>query len=285
MKNSQLSLITVLIGSFAVIGQANAATIDFPDFSDVSAWQLNGNTTTANNGSQDVLRLTSGLTQSGSGFLSNTISLDNGASFSARFQFQITNPIGLIDAADGVRGADGIVFAVQTQSNTAGGTGQGIGYGGISNSLGIEFDTWDNTLNDGVQDGNNGNHIGINLNGSVDSQVLTPIAQTFNDGSVYTAWVDYNGTTDWLEVRFADTNTRPETASASLNVNLVNILGATDAFVGFTSGTGDAANTHDILNFTFTDDFEPIDVTTPEPSAILGLIGVSLLSVVTRKRK
>ncbi len=42
-------------------------------------------------------------------------------------------------------GADGIVFGLQPLSTSAGSTGQGIGLGGVSPSIGVEFDTYQNT--------------------------------------------------------------------------------------------------------------------------------------------
>jgi len=214
--------------------------------------------------SSAVLRLTpSARFQSRSSFLRNAITLENEASFSSFFQFRISNSQGAGDA-DG-RGADGIVFAIQTLSNTAGGLGGGIGFRGIPSSLGIEFYTYNN----GVAAGDpNGNHIGIDLNGSVSSVATAPITPILNNGNVYSAWVDYNGITDNLEVRFADTTTRPITPLLSRTVDLISVLGQSSAFVGFTSGTGAGYNNHDILNFAFTNNFEPISVTpipTPPP--------------------
>jgi hypothetical protein len=89
-----------------------------------------------------VLRLTNGFGPGSSAFLTNTFSLASNASFSTLFRFQILNPVGIGDS-DGA-GADGIVFAIQTVSNTAGGGGGGIGFQGISPSVGIELDTFNN---------------------------------------------------------------------------------------------------------------------------------------------
>lgn len=75
------------------------------------------------------------LCWSGGAFLTNAISLANDASFGTAFSFQITNPFNT--------GAGGIVFVVQTVANNVGGGG-GIGYAGRANSVGVEFDTWDN---------------------------------------------------------------------------------------------------------------------------------------------
>ncbi|GFE71104.1 L-type lectin-domain containing protein [Chroococcus sp. FPU101] len=282
MLTKKLSLVTAsLLGIFSaplVAQTASAATILFPDFSDVSNLQLNGNATTVVSDGQSVLRLTPSLPlQSGSAFVKDAVSLSNEASFSAFFQFRISNPAGIGD--NDRQGADGLVFVIQTVSDTAGGIGGGLGYASIDNSLGIEFDTFDNG---DLVDDFDGNHIGVNLNGSIISNPLVPVTPLLNNGTIYSAWIDYNGATDTLEVRFSDTTTRPNAALISKTVDLVNVLEQTDAFVGFTAGTGAGYNDHDILNLTFVDEFAPIvpaAPSVPEPRAILGLLTIGLLGV------
>jgi PKD repeat protein len=256
-----------------VAAPVNAAqtTVTFTDFSDKSSLQLNGDTALQNPAGQAFLRLTSGLGKSGSAFLKQAINLADGASFSTRFAFQITAPVGCTDT-DGVQGADGITFVVQTVSNTAGGAGGGIGYAELPDSVAAEFDTWNN----GSVDDNNGNHVGIDLEGSIDSVgAVTPVSPPFNDGNVWNAWVDYDGTTDLLEVRVSQGADRPLAATTFTTVDLPTILGnPTDgpkstAFVGFTSGTGCAGGNHDILSWTFINDFNPVGLNAP-PDANAG---------------
>lgn len=199
-----------------------------------------------------MLRLTNTVSQAGSAFLAEAITLANDASFSSFFVFEISDPVGASDA-DGV-GADGLVFVVQTVSNTAGGSGGGIGYFGLNNSVGVEFDTWDN----GANDGSNGNHVGIDINGDTNSVVRANISPRMNDGGNWYAWVDYEGVTNTLEVRLSQVNVRPAGATLSHVVDLAAVLGQTDAFVGFTSGTGAAGGKHDIRSWTFINEFQPI---------------------------
>lgn len=246
-----ISLLLAVVATTAAAQQ----TINFPNFCTTSAFTLNGITATLNPNAQCVLRLTNGFGPSGSAFLTNTFSLASDASFSTFFSFQIPNPVGIGDA-DGA-GADGIVFTVQTVSNTAGGGGGGIGYQGISPSVGVEFDTYNN----GGQDQNSGNHIGIDLNGSVSSVALTPIPGRFNDGNAWFAWVDYNGVTDLLEARVSSTAARPAAANVSTTVDLPAILGTTNAFVGFTSGTGAGGGTHEIVSWNLVGAFAPVGQT------------------------
>jgi legume-like lectin family protein len=261
MKSKVLGLSLVLAATAGAVSAQQ--TINFPNFCDTSSFTLNGTAAGLNPNSACVLFLTSGLGQSGSAFLTNTFSLASDASFSAFFSFKIPNPVGSSDV-DGV-GADGIVFAVQAVSNTAGGAGGGIGFSGISNSVGVELDTWNN----GGGDANSGNHIGIDLNGDVNSVALTPIPGRFNDGNVWYVWVDYNGVTDLLEARVSSTPARPAAASVSTTVNLPAILGTTNAFVGFTSGTGAAGGDHQIVSWNMIGTFAPIGGT-PTPTPLPG---------------
>lgn len=264
--NLSLPLKSLLLSSLALVATTQASSIDFNDFSSVSGLTLNGSTAQAGN----VLRLTpaSGW-QSGSAFSTTTLALNNLNSFSTRFQFQITGSGGIGD--ENGSGADGLVFVVQTVSNNVGGAGGGIGYQGINPSVGIEFDTYNN----GGWDDNNGNHVGVDLNGNIDSVVQAGVLPRFNDGNIWTAWVDYNGSTNQLEVRVNQTGLRPGGATLTHNVNLATLLGTPNAYVGFTSGTGAAWGNHDILNWEFESNYAPIG-SVPEGSSTLPLLALGL---------
>lgn len=283
-KTTTLLVFTAALYSLAM-SPAQGALVNYQNFNDLSAFTLNGVTGTINTGGQGVigttgdrvLRLTNDLSQSGSAFLTNPFSLAADASFSSYFEFQFT------DQQNG--GADGIVFTVQTVANTAGGAGGGIGYQGLSPSVGVEFDNWNN----GGGDGNNDNHAGINVNGSMASVVRADsLPALLDSGSIFHAWVDYNGANDLLEVRLALSDTRPGTALMSYTVDLAALLGTTDAFIGFTSGTGAAGADHDIRRWVFTGEFNPIEDpnnpgnggTVPEPGS-LALISLGLLGLVS----
>jgi Bacterial lectin len=80
------------------------------------------------------------------------------------FQFRFTDP-------GGIDPADGITFVLAATSTGLGAGGGQIGYGGVPNSVAIEFDTF----NTGGGDGNSSNHVGIDTNGVLTDTSLTNV--------------------------------------------------------------------------------------------------------------
>ncbi len=96
------------------------------------------------------------------------------------FDYKFNVYLGCLDQ----EGADGIVFVLQPISTSLGTSGQGLGFGGISPSVGITIDTWQNVdFGDPSFD-----HIGIYKNGDVnnyDNNVLVPPVSVLpNDGNI-----------------------------------------------------------------------------------------------------
>ena len=69
-------------------------------------------------------------------------------------------------------GADGIVFGFQPVSTSIGSVGEGLGFGGVQPSIGIEFDTWQNNN----QSDPSFDHVAIISNGIVNHSSSTNLA-------------------------------------------------------------------------------------------------------------
>jgi hypothetical protein len=220
-----------------------AAQINYPDFSQTSGLTFNGASAAVNNGvdAAPVVRLVpASFNNGGSTFASGAVCVSG---FSSQFQFRITGagPVGSPDAFGQV-GADGLTLTLARGPNALGGFGGGLGYDGLTPSVAVEFDTWFNAGFDP-----DSNHVGINVNGSFASVIAQPVAGRFDDGSLWTAWVDYDGLT--LEVRVNNTGVRPAVANVSLPIDIPAVLGSATAFAGFTASTGAAFGSHDIVNW------------------------------------
>lgn len=272
-------MLTAAAAAVLAAAPASAQSFSYDGFADTTGLQINGNAATATDAqNRSVLRLTpADFAQAGSAFSTTQIQLGADASFSTAFTFNINTNL-----QGGLGSADGFVFVVQPNSSTVGGSGAGIGYAGIANSLGIEFDTFQNS-GDPAED-----HIGINLDGSVSSLATYSYAPGFDTGQDLFAFIDYNGGTQELQVRISATNARPADAVLTLSdLNLATVLGTSSAFVGFTSGTGSGYSNHDIVNWRFNNSFAPIDPgAVPEPATWgLMLAGFGLVGGSIRRRR
>jgi hypothetical protein len=265
----------------ACAGRADATTITFSDFSSTAGLTLNGSAASTTTGDGAVMRLVpANFSQSGSVFSSASI---NASNFSTAFTFRLTQPGGFCCDDSGDIGADGFVFVVQNVNSSIGGGGGGMGYDGIGASAGVEFDTWNNGsfVNDF-----DSNHLGIDTNGSVASLATIGVAPNFDNGALWTAWIDYDGTN--LEVRTNTTGVRPVAANLSLALNIPALLGGSTAFVGFSAGTGADFANHDIVSWTYSDEFKPGGVdpgaAVPEPGTLF-LLATGGMALVRRRAR
>jgi len=257
------------LAALSIHSKASASVILFADFSDTSILSLNGNARVVGAGSNSVLRLANAARfSSGSVFSSATV---NARDFYTQFSFRISNPGGIVDPWDGIPGADGLAFVVQSVSSTIGGAGGGLGYNGILNSVAVGFDTFQNTAF-GDPDGN---HIEINSNGSVISLQTAPVVSRLDSGVVFFAWIAYDGTTlsAWLNTA----NVLPVSPIISQSIDFAQILGQDFGYVGFTGATGSAWGDHEILTW----EYQPF-IPAPSAAALMGLGG---LSAARRRRR
>jgi hypothetical protein len=196
--------------------------------------QLNGSATLVSVPNTIILRLTEAqANQTGSAFSQSKVDIRH---FSTFFTFRITE--------SKYQGGDGLVFVLQSEgSKVLGEKGNGLGYGRIASSVGIEFDTWNNTA---WRNDFDHNHLGINVQGEFQGPIVS-ITPSFKNGTLWHVWIDYNG--DELAVRISESSDRPSKPQLSYSLNLQDILGDTEAFVGFTAATGGAYAKHEIISW------------------------------------
>ena len=263
-----------IVAAFAA--PAAATTVIFNDFSSTSGLALNGSAAQTTTSDGKVIRLVPAAPGQGGTFFSSAAI--NAATFSTAFTFRISNPGGISDGTD--VGADGLVFVVQSVSSSLGGSGGDMGYGGINHSVGVGFDTFQNSWDA------DSNHAEIIKNGDVTNELSHLfVSPNFDDGNLWHAWVDYDGTT--LQVRANETGVYPATPLLSLSIDIPTILGQNTAYVGFTAGTGAAWGNHDITSWTYHDSFQPPTTGAPLPASVwAGLVLLAGLGArrVIRKR-
>lgn len=212
-------------------------TFEFADFSDVGDLTLNG---AAERDGNRLALTPDWFVQAGSAYFATPIEIDGDTSFQTQFQFQLEGGSG---------GADGFTFVLQNSGDGAdaiGDVGGSVGYDGIDRSLAVEFDTYENFFDP------NDNHIDLLRDGDVTAALATADAglPNFNSSDILNAWIDYDGSSDRLEVFVSENATRPDTPAMSQTVELDAIVGS-QAYVGFTAGTGWRTNEHGIANWSF----------------------------------
>ena len=275
-----LAFVGALTLQVVMIAHAFASAVVYNDFSDTSGLVLNGSATPVNTADGSVLRLTDTMGGfAGSAFTQSKV---NASTFSTSFVFRITDSA-LSPDGDGIPGGDGLAFVVQSASADSLGPGGGqLGYGGIANSMAVEFDTWRNggavAPEDDLNDPSS-NHVGITIAGNPDHGIGSPytadVTPNFDDSNIWYAWIDYDGIT--VDVRANQTGLRPVTPLVSRPLDLSTVLGGeSSAFVGFTSGNADAIGNHYILSWQY--------LAVPEPSAMV-LIASGIAAVVGFSRR
>lgn len=140
-------------------------------------------------------------------------------------------------------GADGVVFALQGSCTSAGGNGNSMGYAGIENSIGVEFDTYNNESNSDLTS----DHIAIISDGSADhggsSNLAGPLGLSdLENNAWHSASVSWNATSQIFKIKYGTSD------SLTYNGDIVTNLfgGNTQVFWGFTGATGLYYNTQKV---------------------------------------
>jgi hypothetical protein len=224
------------LDSIRVVAYDDApASVSLSDFSDVSGLAMIG--AAAQSGTALRLVPASG-TQVGATFWAQPLPV---AAFSSDFRFRISN-------AGGVGGgADGLTFCVRgSGSRVPGPAGGNLGYTGVTPSVAVEVDIFQN----GEFGDPNANHVGIDVNGSMTSSpvAVDPVGAgvSLKDGSIYHVWVDYDGSTITAAIA-SDGQSKPAPI-LSKTLCLPFALGV----VGFTAATASGYANHDIISWNYT---------------------------------
>ena len=254
---------------------------------------------------ESVIRLINGLenedmsavsdgkdARSGMAVMKQDFTLNNTSQFSAKFTVSMPDAC-RYDGYGKEPGGDGIVFIIAKENSLTGATGGGIGYKGITGSIGIELDSFYNTGNGmdykdpdvTVENGIRRDHIAVVANGA-NTTKTSHIATSFlcqngyeegftesgnlatageeMDTRLFTVWVEYNGSN--LEVRYAKgdfvTAVRPEAAQISVDAMAnealkaqLNSFAGSNVNIGFTAGIGSSKANHTVHSVAFANQY------------------------------
>ena len=277
-----IALSAMLLGGTA----ARASVVTYNGFASTTGLTLVGNTTTTTTSDGTVLRLTAAAGgQSGAAYSTSAVALGANATFSTTFDFRFTSP--------SAQPADGITFVLAASPTGLGGSGGGLGYQGVGNSVAVEFDTYNN----GSGDANSSNHVAIDTNG-----VLTDTAAAFpyglqscagsgigcmSNGDLWKVTIGYDGAN--LSVSLQDGTQPVDNLISNYAINIASYLGTNNAYVGFTGSTGGSYENQDITTWSFANTTQLAGpATVPEPSGLVvfaaGVVALGLTGAARRRR-
>lgn len=264
--------VTIQIGNICILGNyvilkylqsdCDVTEFEYSDFRQPFNLNFVGD---AKNIDNYVLLTTSSVNKAGAVWHTQLVPVVSG--FRCEFSFRMRNGSNNHCNDNSIPGADGLAFVIQSFIPFAiGNHGGGIGYDGIPYSLAIEFDTFSN---DSTQIENffdmNGNHIAVQSNGSKENSSKhvgsTVIALNPNlpvtlvpDGTIYYGKITYSLNDKELSVYIDTTSTFAQPVLTVNNFVLsqyIPLERGYRAYVGFTSATGCAFESHELLNWYF----------------------------------
>lgn len=146
-------------------------------------------------------------------------------------------------------GADGICFVFQQQSTSAGSTGGGLGYGGITPSVAVEFDTYQNGwdppfCHTAIEKNGDVNHTDGSGNQLAAPVQLDPANPNLPDGNWHNMEIIWDPTTTTISVYY-DCQLRITYTGDIVNDPTI-FNGNPNVYWGFTAGTGGAMNLQEV---------------------------------------
>ena len=243
-----LSIISGLVPKNTIQPQASGATVlrfaqdDLGSSSQsLSDFNIQGSGVTVSKNVNKGIVMTTGGSQASSVFLKEQLAADaTSPGFSTYFVMNVyrLNP----------GPADGYVFVIAANSNSLGALGGGLGYSGINNSVGIEFDFYDNG-------GENMASSDVFINGNPSSTAGTVFDAGYlsrwnsvASGALVRAfhtWIEYDHSRSRLELRVATSNnenpstSRPARPASALLTRSASYSQISNFFyAGFTAATG-----------------------------------------------
>lgn len=240
MKNYILLFICTLFAG----GLAAQPVIQIDDF---SAGEDDLNIVSTASLYEKYLRLTPSKPSVAGACWLNKEKIDLTRGFETEFEFRVVEP-----GNGGV--GDGFAFVIQNQgASFVGGTGDELGYGGLTNALVLEFDTYNN--GEGSR-----NHIDIAYydaaKGGFKRHATVHDIPEISDGDSHFARIHYK---DGFLTLYMDSYIFPVLSS---KMNIESIIGAEDglAWLGFTAATSDVTAAHDLMRWSVNYYLPPPDI-------------------------
>lgn len=186
----------------------------------------------------------------------NKEKIDLTRGFETEFEFRVVEP-----GSKAI--GDGFAFVIQNQgASFVGGTGDELGYGGLTNALVLEFDTYNN--GEGSR-----NHIDIayydKSKGSFRRHATVHDIPEISDGEPHFARIHYK---DGFLTLYMDSYIFPVLSS---KMNIESIIGADDgrAWLGFTAATSEASAAHDLMRWSVNYYLPPPDIVEEEVEVVV----------------
>ncbi len=280
MRNGSSTTRTLLLMAALTAGAGVAhADITFNNFNDLDGLSLVGNARQSGS-----MLTVSGAEDFSTGAVWFTDEKQSVTGFDTTFVFGTTERTTL--------GADGLAFVIQNErADAIGGSGGAIGYGsnvwfdqtGISNSLAVEIDMWDNKRDGDWQDLND-SHVSVQTNGTGFNQPDS----AFSLGEASTTVDLDNSIPHVVRITYAENTMRvfiddmltPQLTVSDLDISSLLDLDNDTAWVGFTSASAgeEFSQANHVFSWEYTE-----TIPLPAPAGV-GLLALGGLAAARRRR-